>query len=101
MYDFAGAVESDSVVLQLGMIETTHPQNRCVKITNVHGIFDCREALFVRGTVRDAGLDSAAGHPPAKGAAVVIEVPWTTSSHFTAPHDQRLIQQTTLLQVGD
>ena len=67
-------------------------------------------AVIVCLTVRDPRLDSTAGEPDREAARMMIapvivgrELPLAVdrSSEFTAPHDQRILQQVAIFQILD
>src|SRR2546421_12894615 len=91
---------------QLFMIDAEAMEDRGVKVMNVHGIHRHVVAKLVGFAVTEAGLHAASGHPdritPAvMVAAVVVLFNFALAiggpSEFTAPNDQRVVQQSALL----
>src|SRR5438105_13662372 len=90
------------------MIDAEAMEHRGVKVMNVHGIHRNVVAKLVGFAVTEAGLHAASGHPdritPAvMVAAVVVLFNFALAiggpSEFTAPNDQRVVQQAALLEV--
>src|SRR6516225_1946858 len=81
-----------------------------VHVVDVHRILDNVVAEIVRLAVADAGLDSPAGHPDRKAAWMVIPavvfmselaLAVDGSAKLAAPDHQRIVEHTTLFEVGD
>ena len=101
MRDLAHAVEADAVMLQFAVIETAEPEDGRVEVPDVDGVFNGSETVLIRGAVGKSAVNTAAGHPPAEGAAVVVQMTGTAPSHFAAPHDQGLVEQAALFEVSN
>ncbi len=91
---------------QLGVIETQKLQNGRVQIVYVNAIFGRVEAELIRLAERDSGFDATAGQPHGEAirvmvAAVVAALNHRRAAEFTAPDDERRIEQTALFQVTD
>src|SRR5206468_1822131 len=73
-----------------------------VDVGDVVAVLDGVESKLVRGAVRDAALDSAAGQPCGKSVRMVVPAGAFRagrSSKLCAAHDYRTVEQAALLQV--
>src|SRR3954452_20734543 len=94
------------LVSEFRMVETKQVQHGGVKIVHMHAILHHVEAKLVAFPESNSGLDAAARHPHSEGvrmmvASVVAALHHGSSPEFSAPHDERILEQTTLLQVLD
>src|SRR5438034_1029711 len=83
-------------------IQTHEVESRGVDVGDVVAILDGVESYLVRGTVNDTAFDAAACHPGAESLRVVIAsrlLRARSPAKLRAPDHQRILQQTTLLQV--
>ncbi len=87
------------------MIEPHEMEYRGMNIMHVGPIHGSLEAEFIRCSVAHSSPHTTTSHPHAEPIGVVISARRILSfaeghpSEFTAPHDQRGIEQATLLQV--
>ena len=86
-----------------------HPvEDRCVYVANVDGLADAAQAELVGCPGGGASLNAAAGHPHGECPRVVLPpgarrhaaVHERCAAHLGSPHDEGLVEQTTLLEVG-
>lgn len=103
-----GQTKATAVVLisESLVLETEQVENRGVDVIDMNLVDGGRIAYFIRLTVADASFDSSAGHPEREAVGIVIATGrlaglgnWQ-AAEFSAPDDERLVQQTPLLQVG-
>ena len=103
-------VETLMPVGEPAMVAAEELQDRGVEIPDVHRVLDDVVAKLVGGSVQRATFGSASGHPHGKTPRMVIPaivlfrntalaVDGTTE--FTAPNDERVVEQATLLEIGD
>ena len=103
-----------ALVGQLLVVDTQHMQAGGVKVMNVHRIFHDAETKFICGSILDAFLQSAPGHPDGKAFLVVVAsgsclgarsgvvfLDHGGASEFSAPNDKGVLEESALLQVGD
>src|ERR1043166_8281531 len=92
------------------MVDAEEVKEGSLEIMNMDGILGHIVAQIVGGSVDSAGLHPCAGHPDGKAARVVIAsvvrggelaLRVICPPEFTAPDDQRLVEQPALLEVGD
>ena len=93
------------------MIDTQSIQYRCLEIMDMHPILGNVIAEFIRLSMRHAPSNSTTCHPGAEIAGVMITPMGLLVIHIslaengpaklTAPDHQRVIQQTSLLEVLD
>ncbi len=86
-------------------------QDRGVDVSHVDFVFDDVEAHLVRRAQGDAAFDAAAGHPHGESLRMMIAPHAATERHagldhrraakFTAPHDERAVEQAALFEVFD
>ena len=102
------------LVGQLLVVDTQQMQAGGVKVMHVHRIFHDTETKFIRGSIRDAFLQSPTGHPDGEAFPVVVPS-WSSlgagsgvvflnhggASEFSAPNDQGVLEESALFQVGD
>ena len=92
------------------MINAEKMHHCCLKVMNVHLVFHRVETQVVGGAVGHAGLRSASRHPYGEGIRVVVAPPalavfdialdkWSAAK-LTADHNQRVLEQSRLLQEG-
>ena len=79
-------------------------QDGRVQVVDVDFLLDRGEAELVGRSVCQAALDAAAGQPDAEAVVVVVAavapLARGRAAEFAAPEDQRVIEQTELLQVA-
>src|SRR5262249_33925221 len=95
---------------QPGVSDAEAMQERGVEIVNVHRVLDDVVTIIVGGAVAHAGLKAAARNPHREAAAMVVaavirrrELALAVhgSAKFTAPDDERVVEQAALLEVLD
>ena len=93
---------------QACVIDAEALENSCLQVVYVNRTLRNVVTVVVRFSHHDPGLDSPAGHPHREAAGMVIApiifggqttLAVDRSAKFAAPHHQRLVQQTTLLQI--
>ena len=88
------------------MLQTQEVQDGRVKIVHANAIHDCSMTNFVRLPIRGATLRASAREPVGKGVRVVIATRLGRllsdgqSTEFATPNDQRFVEQSALLKVG-
>src|SRR5258708_2606304 len=98
-------------VSQLCMIEAKQFQNRGMQIVDMHPVFDNVKSNIVGASESDSRFDSAAGHPDGKSLGMMIASEFATgfligfdhggAAEFAAPDDERVFEQSALLQILD
>ena len=91
------------------MIETKEAQNRRVQVMDIDAVRGHLATDFVGFTVVHAALDAAASHPATESLGVVVTTGVRVhatrgrrgTAKFSAPDDEGLIEQATLLEVSD
>ena len=91
------------------VVDAEQVKQRGLKIMNVDGIIDGIHAEGVAGTVGDAGLHAAAGHPCGERIGVMIAAPLLAvfeialqergAAEFAAPDNERVLVQAALLEI--
>src|SRR5438270_13824962 len=84
-------------------------EDRRVQVVDVDAVFDRVHAQLVGGAVHQAALHSAAGEEHGKARVMVIAAGLGTlfqlgvrsAAKLASPDDERVIEQTALLQVGE
>src|ERR1051326_4062334 len=85
-------------------------ENGRVKIADVDGVLDDVVGHFVGLAMDKTGLHAAAGHPDGETAGMMVAaiiflgelaLAINGAAKFTAPNDQRVLEQATLLEVLD
>ena len=104
-------VSAGIAICQLFVIEAKQVQNRRVQVVHADRFIDSLEAKIVGRTVADASANTAAGHPDGKPVVIVVPAESFLSAarqfdrrgaaELTAPDDERILEQTPLLQVGN
>jgi len=103
-------VSPEKSVGQTEVVDPQQMQNRRVEIVDVHGIFDDIVGKVVGAPVRQAPPDTAAGEPHREAPRMVIAAVGTgrqlplavhRAAKFPSPDDQRVVEQATLLEIGD
>src|SRR5215510_4333156 len=79
-------------------------QDRRVDVVDVRPFFNRAQPDLIRGADDLSAFDTAAGHPHRETPGVVVApvaflVEWR-AAEFTAPYDQRRIEQSARLQIG-
>ena len=97
-------------VSEAAVVATQEVQDRCVEIPNMHGVLDDVVGELVGGSIHRTALRSTTGHPHGETSRMVIPtvvllrntaLAVNGATKFTAPNDQRVVEQATLLEVGD
>ena len=89
---------------QFFVVDSHQVQQRCVQIVDMHFLFFCVPAEVVGGSVNESRADT--GPSEAEGVAVrmmfaaVGALAGRGSAEFTAPNDQRIVEQSARLEVG-
>ncbi len=104
LFEAAGVVEGELVVVKAQEAQEGH-----VQVPDMGFAFDGRHAEFVGGTDGVAGIAAAAGKPDGHGVGVMVATISGAAAHavvggaseFTAPDDERALQETALFEVGD
>ena len=103
-----GEAEVATVVAirQARMFEAKQVENGGVQVVHVDLAGERVMAELVGGAVDEAGLDAAAGEELREAAGVVIASGAVAlgvgrASEFAAPPDQRVLEQTAPLQIGE
>ena len=108
---YAGELEiqARSTERQPFVIHAELMQDRRVNVGHVDFVFEDVEAHFIGRAHRDAALDAAAGHPHREGLRMMIAAHAASERHtgldhwrateFTAPDDERAVEQAALLEV--
>src|SRR5258708_26914181 len=86
------------------VIEPERVENGCVDIMHMRSLFDGAKSDLVGCADVLAAFDSAAGHPHTESPGIVIAslallIEWR-SAEFTAPDDQRILQQPAGIQIA-
>ncbi len=97
------------IVGELVVVEAEEPQQRDMKIADMSFAIHCIHTEFVCRADGVAGVAAATGEPDRHGIRVVIatvsgaaaDTVIGCATEFTAPDDQRAVEQTALLEVGD
>src|SRR5438552_3198042 len=96
-------VAAGVAVCELQVIESQHVQDGGVQVMDMHTVLDSVVAELVGGAVDESGLHTGAGHPDGVAVRVVIAAVCAlcpgSAAEFTAPDDERLLQQSARLQV--
>lgn len=91
------------------MIDSHLMQDRCVEIANVYTISNDVVAEFVRLAMHHAATDAGTGHPNGEAFRMVITpivrlgqcaLAINGTTEFSAPNDQRIVEQSSLFQIG-
>src|SRR5438552_1156018 len=116
MNDFAGHVREPEIapleaVSERFVIEAEQVQERGVEIVDVHRIADDAPADLIGLAVDVPAAHAATRHPDRESAGMVIAaghrghadaiVAQRRSAELRAPHDQRRVQETEALQIGN
>ena len=83
-------------------IQTHKLKDGCVDIGDVMPVRDSMEAKFVRGSMCDAAFDAAAREPGRESLRMMIAAGAFgsgRSSEFSAEDHERIVEETTLLEV--
>ena len=92
------------------MINSHQMHHGGMQIANVDGILRNVVAEVISGSVAHAATDASTGHPHGKASWMMIATTFGTvplalasdaASELTAPDNQRVIQETSPLQIGD
>src|ERR1700733_10560350 len=103
-------IQSLKLVSELVVVDPQAMQEGCVEVPDRHWIFHHVVAVLIRLPIGDAGFHAATCHPGGEATRMVVPaiVIWRKpalaidrAAKFASPNDQRIVQQTTLLQVGD
>ena len=95
---------------QLLVVDPQQLQHRRVQIVNVDGILDDVVAEVVGAADGDAGARATAGEPHREGARMVVAAEELRAvagfvhrrpAELAAPHDQRVVEQPALLEIGE
>ena len=91
------------------VVDAKQVQQGGLKIMDVDGVLGGVHSKGVTGTIGDARLHAAAGHPSREGIGMMIAAPLLAVFHvalqkgraakFTAPNDERVIEQPALLEI--
>ena len=104
MYDFSVDVRQAEVATavsigELLVVEPHQVQNGGMEIVYMHGVLGGGTAELVRRTIGKTRLHAAAGHPDGESVVVVVAAFLSFASgsaaEFTAPDDERFIEQST------
>ena len=114
-FDHAACLNTGQAVIQALVrkgetlvVDSQLMKHRRVEVANVDWIFGDVVAEVIGLTVADTALDAAAGHPSGETTRVMVAtvvVPIrialgiSRASEFSRAHDQRIFQQTALLEV--
>src|ERR1043165_118022 len=88
-------------------IQSHQRQDGSVQVLDVEGMFDGFGPQIIRGANGDAALDAAAREPHREAVRIVVASGAAgifrsgLPSNFTAPDDQRFVEQATAFQVLD
>ena len=87
------------------MVEAEQIENRGVNVGHVVAVFGRVKAELVRGAVDDAALDAAAGQRNCKSIGMMVAAVAALSAgratEFGGDYDDRLVEQTAVLQVAE
>ena len=94
-------------VRQFVVVQAKQTQQRDMQIADVVDAFHRRRTGFIGGAHGVSGVDAAAGQPDRHGVRIVIATVRGSFTHpvigrpseFTAPDNQRVFQQSSLLQI--
>ena len=79
------------------MIDAHQLEDGCVKVVNVHRVFDGSEAEFVRCADHLAAFHAAPGHPDGKAVRTVVTPAFAfgggRAAELATPNDQRAFQK--------
>jgi hypothetical protein len=87
------------------VVEAEQVPEGCLEVVDVDGVFDRCPPDFVGCSVDRASFGTSTGHPHAEGVRLVVaavgSLSQRSSSEFTAPDDQRVIEHASLDKVSN